>query len=203
MKKCIITGLTGQSGAGKTMVSNAFKENGFAVINCDLVSRDVTKSGSECNKELLKLFPGCFDKNLNLDRQALAKIVFNDRKSLELLNNTIFPYITKSIINEINRLADKNIDYILLDAPTLFESGIDKLCNVIVSCIADEETRIKRVALRDNISQELIKKRFESQKNEQFFIEHSDFIIENNKDKHSALMQCEEIIEIITRRFND
>ena len=85
----------------------------------------------------------------------------------------------------------------------LFEAGIDKLCNVIVSCIADKETRIKRIALRDNISQELIEKRFESQNSEQFFIEHSDFIIENNKDKHAALMQCEEIIEIIKRRFND
>lgn len=203
MKKCIITGLTGQSGAGKTMVSNAFKENGFAVINCDLISRDVTKSGSKCNKELSKLFADCFDENLNLDRQALAKIVFSDKRSLDLLNNTIFPYITKAMINEINKLNDKNINYILLDAPTLFEAGIDKLCNIIVSCIAEKETRIKRIALRDNISQELIKKRFESQNSEQFFIEHSDFIIENNKDKHAALMQCEEIIEIIKRRFND
>lgn len=202
MKKYIIAGLTGQSGAGKTMVSNAFKENGFAVINCDIVSRNVTSTGSDCNKELAKLFPNCFDENMSLDRQAMAKIVFNDKNSLEQLNNTIFPYITKEIENEIQKLVNEGAKYILLDAPTLFEAGVDELCDVVISCIADKNVRTKRIALRDHIPEELIASRFDSQKNERFFIEHSDYIIENNKDKDSALIKCTQIIERIKRKFN-
>lgn len=202
MKKCIITGLTGQSGAGKTTVSNVFKNEGFSVINCDLVARNVTKQGSECNRELSKYFPECFDNNFVLDRQKLAKIVFSDKESLLLLNATIFPYITKAIETEIENISSSGSEYILLDAPTLFESGANKLCDVIVSCIADRETRIERIALRDNIQKELIENRFNSQKTEKYFIEHSDYIIDNSKDKHFAELQCKEIIKKIKRRFN-
>lgn len=202
MKKSIITGLTGQSGAGKTTVSNVFKNEGFSVINCDLVARNVTKQGSECNRELSKYFPECFDNNFVLDRQKLAKIVFSDKESLLLLNATIFPYITKAIETEIENISSSGSEYILLDAPTLFESGANKLCDVIVSCIADRETRIERIALRDNIQKELIENRFNSQKTEKYFIEHSDYIIDNSKDKHFAELQCKEIIKKIKRRFN-
>lgn len=202
MKKSIITGLTGQSGAGKTTVSNVFKNEGFSVINCDLVARNVTKQGSECNRELSKYFPECFDNNFVLDRQKLAKIVFSDKESLLLLNATIFPYITKAIEAEIENISSSGSEYILLDAPTLFESGANKLCDVIVSCIADRETRIARIALRDNIQKELIENRFNSQKTEKYFIEHSDYIIDNSKDKHFAELQCKEIIKKIKRRFN-
>ena len=62
MKKTVV-GLTGQSGAGKTTISDAFRENGFEIINCDIVAREVTQAGSECCKELAKLFPSCFDEN--------------------------------------------------------------------------------------------------------------------------------------------
>lgn len=202
MKKSIITGLTGQSGSGKTTVSNVFKNEGFSVINCDLVARNVTKQGSDCNRELSKYFPECFDNNFVLDRQKLAKIVFSNKESLQLLNATIFPYITKAIEAEIKNISSSGSKYILLDAPTLFESGADKLCDVIVSCIADREIRIARIALRDNIQKELIEKRFDSQKTEKYFIEHSDYIIDNSKDKHFAELQCKEIIKKIMRRFN-
>lgn len=202
MKKSIITGLTGQSGAGKTTVSNVFKNKGFSVINCDLVARNVTKQGSDCNRELSKYFPECFDNNFVLDRQKLAKIVFSNKVSLQLLNATIFPYITKAIEAEIKNISSSGSEYILLDAPTLFESDADKLCDVIVSCIADRETRIARIALRDNIQKELIENRFDSQKTEKYFIEHSDYIIDNSKDKHFAELQCKEIIKKIKRRFN-
>ncbi len=202
MKKSIITGLTGQSGAGKTTVSNVFKNKGFSVINCDLVARNVTKQGSDCNRELSKYFPECFDNNFVLDRQKLAKIVFSNKVSLQLLNATIFPYITKAIEAEIKNISSSGSEYILLDAPTLFESDADKLCDVIVSCIANRETRIARIALRDNIQKELIENRFDSQKTEKYFIEHSDYIIDNSKDKHFAELQCKEIIKKIKRRFN-
>lgn len=202
MKKYIIAGLTGQSGAGKTTVSNFFKQNGFAVINCDIIARNVTLSGSDCNKELSKLFPQCFDKDLTLDRQTLAEIVFNSSEKLNLLNKTIFPYITADLKKEIQRLADSDNKFILLDAPTLFEAGADKLCDVIISCIADKEIRAKRISVRDKIPYELIESRFNSQKSEQFFIQNSDYVIENNKDEAYAYKQCKEIIAKIKRRFN-
>lgn len=198
----IIVGLTGQSGAGKTTVSKYFEKNDFAVINCDLVARNVTNAGSECNKSLAKIFPDCFDKSLTLDRTALAKIVFSDEKKLKLLNDTIFPFIIADINHEINRLISTGKKYILLDAPTLFEAGADSICDVIISCVAERNLRAERISKRDNISAELINKRFDSQKSEDFFRHNSDYIVENNKDESYAIKQCEEIIIDIKRRLN-
>ncbi|MDO5125875.1 MAG: dephospho-CoA kinase [Ruminococcus sp.] len=202
MKNHIIAGLTGQSGAGKTMVSNFFSENGFAVINCDEVARNVTKPHSDCNKELAELFPCCFDDDLNLDRQSLARIVFNDKESLEKLNATIFPYITRDIEDEIKALADSGEKYILLDAPTLFEAGANKLCDVIISCVADRNIRALRIAKRDNIPAKLIESRFNAQKSQAFFEQNSDYIIENNSEPDDARSRCKDIIEDIKRKFN-
>ena len=129
MKKTVV-GLTGQSGAGKTTISDAFRENGFEIINCDIVAREVTNVGSECCKELAKLFPSCFDENYALNRRKLGEIVFSDNNKLQMLNDTIYPFINKLIDEKINSAESK---FILLDAPTLFEAGADKLCSVIVS----------------------------------------------------------------------
>ena len=128
MKKTVV-GLTGQSGAGKTTISDAFRENGFEIINCDIVAREVTQAGNECCKELAKLFPNCFDENYSLDRQKLGEIVFSDKNKLQMLNDTIYPFINKLIDEKINAAPSR---FILLDAPTLFEAGADKLCSCLL-----------------------------------------------------------------------
>lgn len=191
-----VVGLTGQSGAGKTTVSDAFAAKGFAVINCDITARSVTRDGSDCNKELAGIFPKCFDENLRLDRKKLAEEVFADREKLEKLDNTIYPYIIKAIKDEIGILSER-YDYILLDAPTLFEAGADKLCDIIVSVTAEENIRFERIKKRDRIDDELIKKRFSSQHTAEFFRENSDYVIENNSDISVTSETAAEIIDKI------
>lgn len=202
MRNYTVVGLTGQSGAGKTTASKFFELNGFAVINCDIIAHNVTSNGSDCCKTLKKLFPQCFNNGLTLDRQALAKIVFNDHEKLKQLNETIFPYITADINNAVSGFVQSGEKYILLDAPTLFEAGADKLCDCIVSCVAKKEVRAKRIALRDNIDIDLILSRFDSQKSEIFFKSHSDYTIENNGNINDIEKQCTEIIHNIKGRFD-
>lgn len=202
MKNAVIIGLTGQSGAGKTTVSRYFSGKGFAVINCDLVARNVTDTSSDCNKELAEFFPECFDEQYTLDRKALGKVVFSNSQKLRQLNDTIFPYITKEIQAEIKGLEDEGNEFIILDAPTLFEAGVDRICDCIISCMALEEIRAKRIAQRDKLPMEEILDRFASQKSEEFFRKNSDFIIENNSDERNAFLQCDEIIDNIKRNFN-
>lgn len=202
MSNFYLVGLTGQSGAGKTTVSDLFKKNGFAVINADLVSRKVTEPGTDCCKTLSTYFPSCFDNEYTLDRRALANIVFNDKSKLELLNNLIFPFISKDIDAEINKLWQNGENLILLDAPTLFEAEIDDKCDCIVSVIADFDVRIRRVLKRDNIPVELVKSRFNSQLSEQFFISKSDYIIKNNMDLKHLISETMNTISQIKEKAN-
>lgn len=193
-----LVGLTGQSGAGKSTVSDIWRDSGVSVIDCDRVAKKVTEDNSECNKELSKLFPECFGERLHLDRRKMADIVFSDKQRLKEQNDIIFKYITKCI-DDILKSYDKS--FIVLDAPTLFESGIYKRCRLIVSVLADEKKRFERIIARDKISADSVKLRFSSQQDNSFFIKNSDIIITNHGDfselKSKALNALEQIKEII------
>ena len=175
MKKIII-GLTGQSGAGKSTVSCLFERDGFYIINADKVSCKVTST-----PEVLSLLKENFGDSIiletgGLNRRALANIVFTNKEKLQLLNSLLFPIITKEIEKMIDE-TDK--EFVLLDAPQLFESGADKICDKIISVIAPRDMLIERAVERDDISYEEAENRLKSQYSQQFFIDNSNYIIEN------------------------
>jgi len=179
MTKTITVGLTGQTGSGKSTVSLVYKNEGLYVIDCDELYRKLTVNGSECCKALKEQFPVCF-KGLELDRKKLADIVFNDKYSLDILNKTVFPFIIAEIRSRIISAKKEGYKIVVLDAPTLFESEADKLCDLIVSCISDEEYRLRRIMTRDGLTEEQAKARMSSQLCEDHFRTNSDIVIDNN-----------------------
>lgn len=184
------------SGAGKTTVSEVFKENGFEVINCDMVAREVTEKGTACLKEIAEKFDGVLNSDGTLDRKKLGSIVFSDKEKLKLLNDTIYPFISYRVIKWIEN-TDNN--YVLLDAPTLFESGIDFICDGVVSVVCDKELSVKRIMARDNISEEAAESRLSSQHDKSFYKEKSCFCIENNGTADVLQKKAEEIARQIKR----
>lgn len=195
MKKKIY-GLTGMSGAGKTTVSGVFKDCGFEVINCDKVAREVTEKGTACLNEIAKKFDGVVNPDGTLDRKKLGSIVFNDSNQLKLLNDTIYPYITYRVIKCIEK-ADG--EYILLDAPTLFESGIDFICDEVISVVCDREKSIERIMARDNITREMAQSRLSSQYDKDYYVKKSLYAIENNGTQQELIKASENIAVQIIR----
>lgn len=178
----MVIGLTGQTGAGKSTVSKTFAANGFAIINADAIARLVVEKGTKCLDEIHDLFGNdVINTDGTLDRKALAAIVFSDHKKLEMLNSITYPYITGEILQQIRRHSVKGEKLILLDAPTLFESRADDFCELIISVVSDAEIREQRIINRDGLTPEQARKRMNSQYDEEFFIKHSDFIINNNQ----------------------
>lgn len=198
-----VIGLTGQSGAGKTTVCKVFGEKGFAIINADKIARFIMEKDSPCLAEVTE----CFGKDIlngdgSLNRQKLADIVFGDREKLMQLNAISYPYITSEILKMINKYRDENRKYVLIDAPTLFESRADDFCDLIISVTASEKLRTERIAARDGLTPEQIKERFSSQHTEEFFINHSDFIIKNNNSADELIEKAEEVAEKIKEYYN-
>ena len=198
-----VIGLTGQSGAGQTTVSRVFSQNGFAVIDADIISREVTQKGQPCLTELSEAFGSdIINSDGTLNRKRLGSIVFSDREKLRQLNGIIYPYIIYRIISRIDELSEEGRELILLDAPTLFEANADDLCDLIISVTADESIRMSRIIARDNITPEAAKKRFESQYSEHFFVNHSDFVIINNKTPDVLAAKAEEVAGKIKEYYN-
>jgi dephospho-CoA kinase len=174
-----IIGITGTSGSGKGYLSDIIRGYGFTVIDADKVTHTLYEGG-ECVLRISELFGDVTDDKGAIDRKKLGAIVFNDREKLLLLQDTVYGYITSEIFSVIENEKKKGASAAFIDAPQLFEAGIDKDCDFIISVIADESVRLSRITKRDGISEESARMRMRNQKSGDFFIENSDFVIENN-----------------------
>lgn len=195
-----IIGLTGQSGAGKSTVSAMLRANDLAVIDADRVSHEVA-SYPELIAEVGRAFPECVE-NGGILRRKLAGIVFNNRESLDAYTDIIYPYITKKVFDEIHALKQSGETIIVLDAPTLFESGLDVICKCVISVIAPMEIKLARLLERDGIPVELISSRLNSQKSEDYFKKRSDYIIVNDSDFNTLEAKTEAAVKSIRERFD-
>jgi len=185
-----ILGITGGSGTGKSTVSRMLEEKGFYIIDADKVAREIVEVGMPALAEIKEYFGESVIKEDNsLDRRALAGIVFNDKNSLAKLNEITHKYITEEIDK---RLSEFGGEWAVIDAPLLFESGIGDKCDLILSVVADYDVRKERIIKRDSLSQQQAEQRINAQKDKQFYIEKSDFVIENNGSEYELKREVEE-----------
>ncbi|HXK77570.1 MAG TPA: dephospho-CoA kinase [Oscillospiraceae bacterium] len=176
-----VIGLTGQTGAGKSTVREILSKQGAAVIDADEVAHGISDNNLDCLVQIAEKF-SCLVLNDQgkLNRKALARMVFTDRKKLLALDKIIFPYIRKEIQKEIAALEAEEKDIIVIDGATLIESGCDKSCWTVVSVIAEEGIRAQRVVRRDHLSKANAMSRIKSQYDDAYYVERSGFVIRNN-----------------------
>lgn len=196
----MIIGLTGGTGTGKTSVSRYFESAGYDVIDYDLITREIYKKGSACLKEIAEHFGSeILTSDGELDRRALGAIVFSDKKSLEKLNSIVYKYIIEYTADIIENSKDKKL---LLDAPTLFEAGLQNKCDKLIGVIAPKELRVERVMQRDNLERERVIDRINSQKDDDFYIKNCDYIINNNGSVSYMEAQASDIIREIENELH-
>ncbi len=174
----MIIGLTGQTGVGKSTVCAFLSKMPFCIIDCDKVSREVTEKGSALLLKLAAAFGSDIVSNDGtLNRRLLAERAFETPQKTELLNSITHPAILDAVKIKI---AASDFENIILDAPTLFESGADKLCDRIIAVLCDENKRKKRIVSRDNLSLEQAELRLSRAKSNEFFTERADCVIYND-----------------------
>lgn len=158
----MVIGITGGSGAGKSTVSGKFEKYGFKIADADKIAHRVMEPGTSCLGEVVAYFgDGFLNQDGSLNRKKLGGVVFSDHKKLDALNKITHKYIT----DEVKKIISEN-ENTIVDAAVLFESGINTFCDATVYAHCPEEVRIKRIMLRDGISEEYAKKRIKSQAEE-------------------------------------
>jgi len=198
-----IIGITGASGAGKTTVSNIIKQKYNAkVIDADKIAKELSKSGTEYFKEIVEYFgTEILQKTVNnvgtlptgdlqIDRKKLANIIFNDASERTALNKITEKHVVKKINQKIEEYS-KTEEIIILDVPLLFESGLDRKCNITIGVIADENLKIQRICKRDGIDKDLAKQRINALKDDEFLIKNCTNIITNEGDEEALKEQIE------------
>lgn len=174
-------GLTGQTGAGKGSFCKILAEYGIPCLDTDKTAREVVEKGTLCLKELCLHFGDCIlYPDGTLDRKKLGSIAFSDKDELSALNRITHKYITEKVKEWIISKRSEGCVAAVIDAPQLFESGEDKICDITVALLADYDIRFSRITRRDGISGDYARKRMASQLDEEFFIAKCDHIIRNN-----------------------
>ena len=194
----MIFGITGQTGSGKSSVSEIFRSFGADVIDADKISREVCTAGSECLKEIEESFGSeIIIEDGELDRRRLGGIVFSDPQKLELLTGITHRYIKDAVID---RIKNSKSGICTIDGAVLIGSNMEELCEYMVAVIADEDLRKKRIMARDGLSEDEALRRIRAQRDESFYRAHSDYIIENNGSTETLEESARRIYDRIVRK---
>ena len=154
-------------------------------INTDEIYHGLTSSESECLSELRSAFGAAVvGEDGALDRPFLAKLVFEGEKAQEnlaTLNHITHKYVWAEVSSLLVKYREEKRPAAVIDAPALFSSQIFvSACDFIISVIADKQARVERIVERDGIKEENALARIDAQPSDQFFIENSEYYIDNS-----------------------
>ena len=173
----LIIGLTGGIGCGKSTVSSFFSELNVEIVDADIVARQVVSKGQPALQKIAQHFGSEILIDGELNRALLREMIFQDNSQREWLNALLHPLIRSQIVTA---LAEAKGKYVLLEAPLLFENGLDTLTDYNLVIDLDPALQIKRASARDGVSVESIKAIIAKQIDRQQRLQQADFVIDNN-----------------------
>lgn len=175
-------GITGGIGCGKSEVCRQLALAEIPIIHADQVAKDFINNNKEVKAKIQKQFgEDVYFADGNLNKKLLTNIIFNNKKSREQLNNIVHPYVLNFQKEELQRLElSGKYQAAGVEAALIFEANSQHQFDVIIVISATIEAVIKRLQLRDNISECEIMKRIESQLPLHEKIKRADYIVQNN-----------------------
>lgn len=189
-----IVGLTGPTGSGKSTVAKVWNEDGFPVIDTDQLARIVVEPNSACLQKLADAFgEDILNNDGSLNRAKLADIAFSTRNNADLLNSIMHPAIIQLALEQIDQMAEQGYTMVAVDAPLLFEAGMDDICDAIVAVIAPKDLRFQRIIERDCISADAANSRISAQHNDEFYTRDNVIVIRNDSTRDELIMKAKTV----------
>lgn len=141
----LILGLAGGIGSGKSAVAAVLGELGFVVSDSDAGARAVLER-PEVIEELVAAFgKGVLDASGKPDRKAIADAVFCDEARRRTLERIVHPRLHEERARLIEAARARGAAGVVIDAPLLFEAGVDTECDAVIFVDTPREVRLKRV----------------------------------------------------------
>ena len=193
-----IYGLTGNIGSGKSTVARMLRELGAFTVDADEVAREIVRPGEPALEEIVT----CFGREVlsadgTLDRGALAEIVFADERNRRKLNGITHPRILERVKEKISARSSEPMAFIEASLIDRKSGGINDLLDGLVVVTCPGELRERRVAARDGLSPEEIRRRMDSQVSETEKASQADFLIENSSDIETLHTRVHALFEVL------
>lgn len=186
----LVIGLTGGIGSGKSTVSALLAEKGAVVIDADAIVHEVQAAGGPAFQPIVDHFgAGILGPDGELDRPAIAAIVFNDPEQLAALNAIVHPIVGATIMERM--AAEAETDHVvILDVPLLVESGRSDMAGVIV-VDAPVEVAVQRAVARGGTDAD-VRARIARQASREDRLAKADVVIDNSGSLDDLRRQVDE-----------
>lgn len=189
-----LIGLTGGFASGKSLVANRLAELGAAIIDCDIIAREVVDKGTPGLGMVAQIFgPAILLPDGSLDRAKLGDIIFNDEAKRLALEVIVHPLIREEVFRQVAEVTAENPDrMVIVDAPVLFESGLAEMMDKVMLVTCSPEQQRERGMARDHLDSLRIDSRIESQIPLADKEEMADIIIDNSGTPEDTLERVNE-----------
>ncbi len=140
----LLVGLTGGIGSGKSTVAELLEAHGAVILDADVFARDAVRSGTDAFRAVVRRFgEGVVAADGELDRTALADIVFADPASLEDLETIVHPEVRRMLADALQAELDTNHVVVLVN-PLLIEMGTHRDCDVVIVVSTQPDMQVAR-----------------------------------------------------------
>ena len=174
-------GLTGGIGSGKSTFAALLAERGAQVIDADQLGRDALRPGQPGWHSVVDGFGNeiLAEGSMEIDRPALAALVFSDPNKLAALNAITHPVIAAGIADSLEKLS-RTDEIVVLDAALIVELGLDKIIEVLIVVDASEKNRSRRLVEKRGMSQDDVTARMAAQAPRDLLLARADIVVHND-----------------------
>lgn len=191
-------GVTGGIGTGKSTVAKMLMERNMPVIDADKLSREVIQMYPEIKEKIKSSFgSGFFNEEDEFLRRKFGDFIFQNPEIRKQYENIIIPYIKKSIFRQMKVYEDMEEEICILDAPTLIENGLHNDMDVNILVFVNKEIQVKRVMERDNMDEQNVINRINSQMSLEEKRKYVDFVIDTGISLEYTAKQVDKVMDSI------
>ena len=184
----LLVGLTGGIGSGKSTVSEALERRGAVVVDADRIVKELQQPGTEVFAEMVERFgDGIVGPDGQLDRPAVAAIVFSDAEALADLGAIVHPRVRDEMTRRLEELAATD-QVVVLDVPLLVESGWEGMSGVVVVDL-DPDVAVSRLVEFRGFDESDARNRIANQASREDRLAKADVVVDNGGDLASLEAQ--------------
>jgi dephospho-CoA kinase len=193
-----LIGLTGGIASGKSTVADILRRSGAAVVNADVLAREVVEPGRAAWQEIIEAFGiEVLHPDKSLDRQRLRRIIFDNPDARNKLEAIIHPKVRALAEKRIQENAAAGHAVVVYEVPLLFEGNIHYWLRPVILVACDPAIQIKRLGQRDQVEETDAQKHIAAQMSLAEKRRLADYIIENDGTLEDLERQVREVLEKI------